>query len=77
MPHYREGVFTQFFYVGAQIMCWTFIIQYGTRILMQEGIAEIDAEVTSQKFNIIAMVLFCCLFVIGLFYLRLISKEDE
>ena len=24
-----------------------------------------------------AMVLFCCLFVIGLFYLRLISKEDE
>ena len=23
------------------------------------------------------MVLFCCLFVIGLFYLRLISKEDE
>ena len=35
MPHYREGVFTQFFYVGAQIMCWTFIIQYGTRILMQ------------------------------------------
>lgn len=24
-----------------------------------------------------AMVLFCCLFVIGLFYLRLISKEDD
>ena len=46
MPHYREGVFAQFFYVGAQIMCWTFIIQYGTRILMQEGMAEIDAEVT-------------------------------
>ena len=26
---YREGVIAQFFYVGAQIMCWTFIIQYG------------------------------------------------
>ena len=32
--HYREGVLTQFFYVGAQIMCWTFIIQYGTRVLV-------------------------------------------
>ena len=30
----REGVIAQFFYVGAQIMCWTFIIQYGTRLFM-------------------------------------------
>ena len=34
---YREGVIAQFFYVGAQIMCWTFIIQYGTRLLLAEG----------------------------------------
>ncbi|HPD87087.1 MAG TPA: L-fucose:H+ symporter permease, partial [Proteiniphilum sp.] len=32
VPNYREGVIAQFFYVGAQIMCWTFIIQYGTRV---------------------------------------------
>lgn len=70
MPHYREGVITQFFYVGTQIMCWTFIIQYGTRILMQEGMTEIDAEVTSQKFNIVAMVLFCCSRFICTFILR-------
>src|SRR5574344_2209458 len=25
IKRYREGVITQFFYVGAQIMCWTFI----------------------------------------------------
>ena len=31
---YREGVIAQFFYVGAQIMCWTFIIQYGTEVLV-------------------------------------------
>ncbi len=37
IPHYREGVVAQFFYVGVQIMSWTFIIQYGTRILLQEG----------------------------------------
>ena len=58
--HYREGVITQFFYVGVQIMCWTFIIQYGTRVFMAEGMAEQDAEVLSQRLNIVAMVIFCC-----------------
>ena len=57
---YREGVITQFFYVGAQIMCWTFIIQYGTRVFMAEGLDEQAAEVLSQRFNIYAMLLFIC-----------------
>ena len=56
---YREGVLTQFFYVGVQIMCWTFIIQYGTRIFMERGMSEIDAEVLSQRYNIAAMIIFC------------------
>jgi len=56
---YREGVIAQFFYVGAQITCWTFIIQYGTKVFMVEGIAEQTAEIMSQRLNIIAMVLFC------------------
>ena len=60
IPRYREGVIAQFFYVGAQIMCWTFIIQYGTRLFMAEGMEEIAAEVLSQKYNIIAMICFCC-----------------
>ena len=60
LPHYREGVIAQFFYVGVQIMCWTFIIQYGTPILMAEGMTEQAAEVMSQQYNIIAMVIFCC-----------------
>lgn len=57
---YREGVVAQFFYVGAQITCWTFIIQYGTQVFMAEGIAEQEAEVMSQQLNIVAMALFCC-----------------
>lgn len=57
---YREGVVAQFFYVGAQIMCWTFIIQYGTRVFMAEGMDEKAAEILSQRYNIVAMVLFCC-----------------
>jgi FHS family L-fucose permease-like MFS transporter len=59
IPNYREGVIAQFFYVGAQIMCWTFIIQYGTRVLMAQGMGEQGAEILSQKYNIVAMVLFC------------------
>ena len=58
---YREGVIAQFFYVGAQIMCWTFIIQYGTHLFMSPdfGMDEKSAEVLSQQYNIIAMVIFC------------------
>lgn len=57
--HYREGVIAQFFYVGAQIMCWTFIIQYGTHLFVSQGMEEKAAEVLSQKYNIVAMIIFC------------------
>jgi FHS family L-fucose permease-like MFS transporter len=70
---YREGVLTQFFYVGAQIMCWTFIIQYGTRVFMAEGMSEQAAEVLSQKYNILAMVLFCASRFICTFMLKYIN----
>lgn len=59
LRRYRWGVIAQFAYVGAQIMCWTFIIQYGTRVFMADGMAEKAAEVLSQRYNIIAMVIFC------------------
>ncbi|MEZ4829237.1 MAG: L-fucose:H+ symporter permease [Bacteroidia bacterium] len=58
LKRYREGVIAQMFYVGAQIMCWTFIIQYGTEIFMGKGMSEQDAEVLSQQYNIYAMVIF-------------------
>lgn len=67
---YRYGVVAQFFYVGVQIMCWTFIIQYGTRIFMAEGMAERDAEVLSQTYNIVAMAIFCCSRFICTFLLK-------
>lgn len=61
---YREGVVTQFFYVGVQIMCWTFIIQYGTHVFTAEGMTEQSAEILSQKYNIVAMCVFClCRFI--------------
>lgn len=73
MKHYREGVIAQFFYVGAQIMCWTFIIQYGTRYFMMEGMDERSAEVLSQRYNIFAMIFFCCSRFICTFFLKYIN----
>lgn len=70
---YREGVITQFFYIGAQIMCWTFVIQYGTRLFMAQGMEEKAAEVLSQQYNIVAMIIFCCSRFICTFFLRYIN----
>ena len=71
---YREGVIAQFFYVGAQIMCWTFIIQYGTRLFMDMGMGEQAAEVRSQQYNILAMAVFCVSRFICTFLLRFFNS---
>ncbi|MFT6991216.1 MAG: FHS family L-fucose permease-like MFS transporter [Paraglaciecola sp.] len=57
--NYREGVVAQMFYVGAQIMCWTFIIHYGTEVFVKLGMTEQAAEAKSQMLNIYAMIMFC------------------
>ena len=49
--HYLWGVVAQTFYVGAQIMCWTFIIQYAE---LELGISKS----TAQNCNILAMLIF-------------------
>lgn len=72
---YREGVVAQFFYVGVQIMCWTFIIQYGTRVFMEEGMKESMAEILSQKYNIVAMLIFCASRFVCTFLLRYINPS--
>ena len=70
---YLWGFVAQFFYVGAQIMCWTFIIQYGTEIFSRNGMTEIDAETTSQRYNIVAMIFFCSFRFICTFLMRYIA----
>jgi FHS family L-fucose permease-like MFS transporter len=49
---YLGGVVAQTFYVGAQIMCWTFIIHYAMSNLSM-SLPE------AQRYNIVAMVIFC------------------
>lgn len=70
---YREGVIAQFFYVGVQIMCWTFIIQYGTNVFMNDGMSEQAAEILSQKYNMVAMCLFCVSRFVCTFLLRFMN----
>ena len=63
--NYVWSVIAQAFYVGAQIMCWTFVIQYAERL----GLSKADA----QSYNIVAMVTFLFSRIICTFLLRYIE----
>ncbi|APQ16266.1 L-fucose:H+ symporter permease [Maribacter hydrothermalis] len=63
---YVLGVVAQVFYVGAQIMCWTYIYQYAEAIGM-------DSE-TAANYQIVAFILFLVGRVIGTYLLRFISS---
>jgi len=65
-PMYLGGVVAQTFYVGAQIMCWTFIIQYAQDNLGMD-------KATAQNHNIAAMVVFLSSRFICTFFLKYIS----
>lgn len=67
-PMYVGGVIAQTFYVGAQIMTWTFIIQYA------ENELGID-KATAQNFNIMAMVIFLCSRFVCTFFLKYIAPS--
>lgn len=65
---YRSGVVAQMFYVAAQIMVWTFIIQYADRLGIDKAMA--------QKFNIIAMVLFVTSRFISTYLMKYIGSRQ-
>ncbi|QDO95475.1 L-fucose:H+ symporter permease [Formosa sediminum] len=64
---YKEGVIAQLFYVAAQIMCWTFIIQYAGHL----GISKADA----QNYNILAMSIFLGSRFISTFLMKYINSR--
>ena len=63
---YVLGVIAQVFYVGAQIMCWTYIYQYA------EGIG-IESD-TAANYQFIAFIVFLAGRAIGTYLLRYISS---
>ncbi|MCI7780644.1 MAG: L-fucose:H+ symporter permease [Bacteroidales bacterium] len=64
---YREGVIAQFFYVAAQIMVWTFIIQYANHLSIDKA--------TAQTYNIIAMCLFLSARFIATLLMRYVNSR--
>ena len=64
---YREGVLAQMFYVAAQIMTWTFIIQYADNLGINKA--------TAQNYNIVAMSLFLCSRFIATFLMRYVNTR--
>ena len=64
---YREGVITQVFYVAAQIMVWTFSIQYADNLGINKA--------TAQNYNIIAMTMFLCSRFICTFLMKYINSR--
>ena len=64
---YREGVIAQVFYVAAQIMCWTFIIQYADNL----GIPKAEA----QNYNIVAMIMFLTGRFISTYLMKFINSR--
>lgn len=61
---YRSGVLTQMFYVAAQIMVWTFIIQYADNLGINKA--------TAQNYNILAMGLTLSFRFIGTYMMKYI-----
>lgn len=59
---YMFGVVAQVFYVGVQIMCWTFIIHYAENI----GLTKAQG----QNYNIVAMVIFLCSRFISTYFMK-------
>ena len=64
---YREGVVSQMFYVAAQIMTWTFIIQYADYLGINKA--------TAQTYNIVAMSLFLMSRFISTFLMKYINTR--
>jgi FHS family L-fucose permease-like MFS transporter len=62
---YRQGVLAQIFYVGAQIMCWTYIYQYAEGIGMD--------SVTAGYYQMAAFVLFTVGRAFGTYLLRFVN----
>lgn len=62
---YREGVMTQIFYVAAQIMVWTFIIQYADHLGINKA--------TAQMYNIFAMIMFLCARFIATYLMKFVN----
>jgi FHS family L-fucose permease-like MFS transporter len=59
--NYWEGVAAEFFYIGAQVCIFTYIIVYGKQLFINEGMLEINADALAARYYMIAMILFAAM----------------
>jgi FHS family L-fucose permease-like MFS transporter len=64
---YIFGVIAQVFYVGVQIMCWTFIIHYAENI----GLTKAQG----QNYNIVAMIIFLSSRFISTYFMKYLKAS--
>jgi FHS family L-fucose permease-like MFS transporter len=70
--NYKLGVVAQAFYVGAQIMCWTYIFQYLDHLNTRLAVGD---QITATWYNVGAMVIFLCGRWIGTFLMKTINPS--
>ena len=64
---YRQGVMAQVLYVAAQIMVWTFIIQYADHLGIDKA--------TAQRYNIVAMSLSLTGRFVGTYIMKYVNQR--
>lgn len=74
VKNYREGVIAQFFYIGAQTVCWAYIVYYGHHVFHElYGMSEHDSDQLTTKFYLGALALFAIGRFVCTYFLRFVK----
>ena len=72
--NYCYGVVAQFFYIGAQTVCWAYIIYYGLHVFHDgEGMDEQVAHALTTNCYLLALVLFAVGRFVCTYYLKFVD----
>lgn len=71
--NYREGLIAEFAYIGAQICIFTYILVYGKRLFMSEGLEELDAEALVGRYSVMAFIIFAAMRFLSTWLLTFIA----
>lgn len=74
MPNYRNGVIAQFFYVGAQTVCWAYIMYYGIHVFRDlQGLPEATAHEITTRYYLGALALFAIGRFVCTYFLKFVN----
>lgn len=72
--NYREGVIAQFFYIGAQTVCWAYIVYYGHHVFHElGGMDEHASDQLTTRFYLGALALFSIGRFVCTWFLKFVS----